>query len=403
MRAVCRSVPSKRNLSVALALAAFLLAPTARAAGTWTQVTASGGCGSPAFGLWLLTDGRVLSHGCSGLNSWMILTPDKQGNYATGIWTKVAGSTHARGGAQQHILRDGRFFQAGGEYIDGPACTPALCSTAEAYDPVSNSWKDLATAPYEIADTGSTTLGDGRILDSTRSGSSIQIYDPTTDTWTKNGTMPLNTGDENAWASLQNGNVLAVGYAGAGAAIYIPSMNKWVKTTVPSGFNTGDMAGISQMFDGRVYVYGLKGHSYIYTPGAAVTDPGTWVEGPTLLNTNGAIEAEDEYTDTLPNGMVWGGLVAMMYGPGVVLQQFDPTTNTVSAATTETGENNPYPIDYINLPNGQVMITPGDGRHNWVYTPDTQPQDAWRPTVTSVVYNSSANTYTLTGTQTSGL
>ena len=67
--------------------------------------------------------------------------------------------------------------------------------------------------------------------------------------------------------------MLAVGYASSGAAIYIPSMNKWVKTTVPSGFNTGDMAGISQMFDGRVYVYGLNSKAYIWTPGAGRDRP----------------------------------------------------------------------------------------------------------------------------------
>ncbi len=179
-------------------------------------------------------------------------------------------------------------------------------------------------------------------------------------------------------------------------------MDKWVKTTVPSGFNTGDMGGISLMFDGRVYVYGLKNNAYIYTPGANVTDPGTWTTS-TLLTTNGATEAEDEYTDTLPNGMVWGALVKIMYGPSVVLQQFDPTTNTATAVTGQPKETNPDPIDYLNLPNGQVMITVESGSHNWVLTPDGQPQDAWRPTVTSVTYNSSANTYTLTGTQISGL
>ena len=179
-------------------------------------------------------------------------------------------------------------------------------------------------------------------------------------------------------------------------------MDKWVKTTVPSGFNTGDMAGISQMFDGRVYVYGLNSKAYIWTPGATVTDPGSWVTT-ALITTNGATENEDEYTDTLPNGMVWSALVAKMYGPSVVLQQFDPTTNTATAVTGQPKETNPDPIDYLNLPNGQVMITVESGSHNWVLTPDGQPQDAWRPTVTSVTYNSATNNYTLTGTQISGL
>jgi MYXO-CTERM domain-containing protein len=399
MRPTPRSSLLKLCLAAALALAVTGAARPAHAQGTWTKV-ASGGCAS--FGFWLLTDGRVLGHGCGGLQTWMILTPDKAGNYATGTWKNVANSAHARGGAQQHVLKDGRLFVGGGEYIDGPACTTALCNTAEIYDPVANTWKNTANAPHDIGDTGSATLADGTILESTRAGSQITIYDPVADTWTAKASSLVGSGDENSWASLQDGDVLQVGYAGSGADIYIPSMDKWVKTTVPSGFNTGDMAGISQMFDGRVYVYGLKNKAYIWTPGATVTDPGSWVTT-SLITTNGATENEDEYTDTLPNGKVWSALVAVMYGPSVTLQQFDPSTNTATAVTGLPAETNPDPISYLNLPNGQVMIAPENGRNNWVLTPDGQPDDSWRPTVTSVAYNSATSNYTLTGTQISGL
>src|SRR5262249_32292539 len=158
------------------------------------------------------------------------LTPDAKGSYINGTWKSVANSTHARSGATQHVLKDGRFFQAGGEFIDGPACTAALCVSAEAYDPIANTWTDLASGPLDIGDTGSATLPDGRLIYSTRNGNSIQIYDPTTNAWTRNGTMPLNTGDENAWATLQNGGILAVGFATAGAAIYNPATNTWKRT-----------------------------------------------------------------------------------------------------------------------------------------------------------------------------
>jgi MYXO-CTERM domain-containing protein len=154
------------------------------------------------------------------------------------------------------------------------------------------------------------------------------------------------------------------------------------------------------MFDGRVFVYGLAGISYIYTPGVTASDPGSWALGPTMLDGD---EAEDEYSDTLPNGMVMGALVQVTYGPGVVLQQFDPTTNTVTSAVPPPDRGNPYPIDYLNLPNGQVMVESeaADGP-DWLFTPDGAPQDAWRPTVSSVAFNG-GTTYTLTGTQLSGL
>jgi MYXO-CTERM domain-containing protein len=397
MHAPRRLLGSPRWYWPLLVLALAAVTRPARAQGTWTQAPRNAAAGGGAFGLWLLTDGRVLSHG-SSLKDWVILTPDRKGSYANGTWKSVAGSAHARGGATQHVLKDGRFFQAGGEYIDGPACTAALCPTAEIYDPIANTWTNAASAPYDVGDTGSATLGDGRLLYSTRAGNMIQIYDPTTDAWTKSGTMPLSSGVENAWAVLQNGGILAVGFNSDGAAIYNPSKSSWKRTgAVPSGFNTGDTGGITMMFDGRVFVYGLNFHSYIYSPGATADDAGSWVEGPKLLDT----EAEDEYSDILPNGLVMGGLVHVMFGPGTVLQLFDPTAGTVSKFAPPANDVANVPIDYVNLPNGQVMVT-GSGA-DYLLTLDTGPDDAWRPTVTSVVYDGSTKAYTLTGTQISGL
>jgi MYXO-CTERM domain-containing protein len=397
-------------LSTALAVCA--LAVPARAEGTWTAAPINPGVGQ-AFGLWLLTNGTVLSHGAGGLNHWVILTPDSTGSYANGTWKTVATSAFARGGAQEHVLNDGRFFEAGGEYIyvwpahDGVAACSTACAqpangsplfkNVEIYDPVANTWTIEADGLYDIGDTGSATLSDGRILDSTRVSNATQIYDPSSNTWTAGPKSPLSSGDENSWASLQNGGVLAVGYAADGAAIYNPATNTWIRTgAVPTGFNTGDTAGISLMFDGRVIAYGI-GQTYIYTPGATAAAAGTWALGPAMYNGD---QAQDEYSDTLPNGQVWAGVTTVLYGPGVALQAFDPTTNTVSSVTPPPDKGNPYPIDYVNLPNGQVMVTAAD--QNWIYTPDTLPTDAWRPTVNSVAFNG-GTTYTLTGTQISGL
>jgi MYXO-CTERM domain-containing protein len=234
--------------------------------------------------------------------------------------------------------------------------------------------------------------------------------------WTAGPTSPIGSGDENAWASLQNGGVLAV--APMGAAIYDPVANKWTKTgALPSGFATtltgtyagtydfGDTAGISQMFDGRVIAYGL-GKTAIYTPGATASDPGTWALGPNLLfktgpnNGTAGDDAEDEYTVTEPNGKVMIATYPFGASPDL-LQEFDPTTNSWSEITPPADASGPYPVSYLNLPNGQVMVTCGS--RDWLYTPDSQPQDAWRPTVTSVTYDSTSSTYTLTGTQISGL
>src|SRR5580658_7815222 len=97
--------------ALALVVAASTVALPANAAGTWTPAPLSPTNGGPAFGLWLLTDGTVLSHG-NALNHWVKLTPDSTGSYANGTWTSVASSAYARGGAQEHVLKDGRFYEA---------------------------------------------------------------------------------------------------------------------------------------------------------------------------------------------------------------------------------------------------------------------------------------------------
>lgn len=56
-------------------------------------------------------------------------------------------------------------------------------------------------------------------------------------------------------------------------------------------------------------------------------------------------------------------------------------------------------VNFINLPNGQVLAAAGD--RDWIYTPVGAPQDSWRPTVTSVTANGDGS-YHLTGTQLTG-
>jgi hypothetical protein len=86
------------SISSVLFLALAVVAPRLEAAGTWQKAPSSATNGGAAFGLWLLTDGRVLSHG-NALNHWVILRPDKTGSYANGTWTTVAASNFSRGGA----------------------------------------------------------------------------------------------------------------------------------------------------------------------------------------------------------------------------------------------------------------------------------------------------------------
>jgi hypothetical protein len=67
--------------------------------------------------MFLLTDGTVLVHNANA-KDWYRLTPDAQGNYETGTWSKAINMANTRQFFASGILRDGRVFAIGGEYSD---------------------------------------------------------------------------------------------------------------------------------------------------------------------------------------------------------------------------------------------------------------------------------------------
>src|SRR5262249_2777592 len=152
------------------------------------------------------------------------------------------------------------------------------------------------------------------------------IYDPAADKWTATAAKINGSGVEESWASLQNGGILALN--DRSAAIYDPASNVWTRTgALPRGGSFGDTAGIAQVFDGAVMAYAVEAKSVIYTPGPNAASAGTWALGPDMLQGN---EAEDEYTVTEPNGKVMIATYPKGGSPNV-LQEYDPTTNTMAS------------------------------------------------------------------------
>src|ERR1022692_4630264 len=101
----------------------------------------------------LLTDGRVLVHeepncsgaGCVGSDytAWYTLTPDSNGGYIDGTWTKVASlpSGYAPLFFASSVLPDGKVVVQGGEYnCPGGTCADAWQSLGALYDPAANTW-----------------------------------------------------------------------------------------------------------------------------------------------------------------------------------------------------------------------------------------------------------------------
>ena len=106
-------------------------------------------------------------------------------------------------------------------------------------------------------------------------------------------------------------------------------------------------------------------------------------------------------TDTEPNFPT-----EIAPGPTVIVE-FNPTTQIFTYVTPSPGSINLTSNSFVNsmlvLPNSQVLLT-NDGPNLTFYNlpGGDDPQDSWRPTITSFKPNANGS-YTLTGTQLNGL
>ncbi len=373
------------------------------APGTWTAAPVNPATGGAATFLWLLTDGSILSNG-SGLNQWVKLVPDSHGNYANGTWVTLAASPYGMGAAQEHVLPDGRFYQAGGEFIyNFPAGSSANDHNAvQLYNPVTNTWSLGQEGLYgALQDSGSATLANGRIVASDLGAAQTQIFNPSSNTWAAAGPRPASAG-EDGWVTLPDGSVVSM--STGGQYRYNPGSSTWITLPpAPSGYANGgvDPATTTLMSNGKILVMGSN-TSAIYTPGATPSAPGSWAQGPGMPQ--GSF-VDDSYADPESNGKVifdtvkcsWvTGACGSASGPEIV--EYDPAAGTMTTIS-EPPDSSGQAVNFINLPNGQVLAAAG-GR-DWIYTPVGSPQNSSRPAVTSVTANSDGS-YHLTGTQLSG-
>jgi len=395
---------SKRTLSTAAltTVAAMALGCVASgvyaAGGTWTKVTTNpfGSNGLTE----LLTDGTVLVQ-YGDWHNWAKLTPDAQGNYATGTWTNLTPSHYGRLYAPSAVLKDGRFFIAGGENISDT--DPQDHNTVEIYDPVTNTWTVGPDGPFgDIGDTGHQILADGRMLVSNRFDERVAIFDPTTMAWTQVASkVSGHTGDEESWSLLPDGSVLNT-EPNPGER-YLPSTNQWVPiATAPftlEDLGNDEIGPQILLYNGKTYSLGYN-QIGLFTAGTG-TALGSWSAGPLLPSGQygGDTEACIE-----PNGKVLMATGAGFTG-SVSWYEYDPTANTMTAITGlgVTPDRSDL-IRMLPLPNGQILVTGNyvGTSDSFVYTPVGTPQAAWKPTIASIV-RAADGTYTLTGTQLNGL
>jgi hypothetical protein len=353
--------------------------------------------------MWLLTDGSILSNGAD-LHQWVKLQPDQFGDYTRGTWVSLATSPYGLGAAQEQILPDGRFYQAGGEFVyQWPAGSSSNDHNGvQLYNPVTNTWTLGQSGLFgNLQDTGTAHLKNGKIVSSDQRQARTQIFDSATNQWTAAANRPATSG-EDGWVPLADGSVVSIG--NGGAYRYDPVANSWITAARPPASYTGgnvDTSMIVLMYDGRMLAMGHN-TSVIYTPGARPSDPGSWAQGPGIPQ--GSF-VDDVYAAPEGNGKVIFDSVRCSWvtgecgsAPGALINEFDPATNTM-ATITQPNDPSGAPVNFINLPNGQILAAAGS--RNWVYTPIGGPKTAWRPTISSVTANGS--TFHLSGTELSGL
>lgn len=377
--------------------------------GTWTPLTnfdPAGGAGT----MLLLPDGTVMAQGADVTNAWTKLTPDSSGNYVNGTWSNLASMSTPRLYFGSNVLPSGNVFLVGGEY-SGAAGAQNDLNAAEIYNPVQNTWTSINSFPMShFGDDPTMVLPNGQILVGYLSGAQTFLFDPTTQTWSQTGSkLRGDSSDEETWTLLPDGSVLSYDvFSSASTGVghaqrYIPSTGTWVDAgtvSVPlSSSGVGyEMGPATLLPDGRVLEIGANGNSAIYTPSM-----NTWAAGPVLP---AGLGADDAPGAELPNGkFIFAADTTLFNGP-TKLFEFDPSTNSYADVTpggalgAQLG-GAAFVDRMLVLPNGHVLLTTGAGTL-WDYAPNGAPPAAWAPTINNVM-QTAPNTYTLTGTQLTGL
>lgn len=208
----------------------------------------------------LLEDGTVLvTGGLGGETSADRYIP------TLGRWISAAAMHTPRWGHTATLLRDGRVLVAGGQCVTG--CGEQLTlSSAEVYDPLSNSWAPAARMGTARYSHKATLLADGTVLVTGGNGdssptsqlTSAEIYDPSTDTWAPVPDMSVPR-VEHTVTPLDDGRVLVAGGAGkddywSNSEIFDPAARQWIATGDMTAARAGHTA--TPLDDGTILVAG---------------------------------------------------------------------------------------------------------------------------------------------------
>ncbi len=404
--------------------------------GTWTPAP-SYPQGNPQF-IQLLMDGSILAQDTA--NTWHRYFPDPVVGYAGGHWVATGSSQYQRDGFATGLLRDGRLFIGGGEYVFNPDGSPsALHSKCEIYDPTSNggvgAWSNLPDYPNStyLGDGVVAPLPDGRLLVGASGqggpdGRQSLFFDPTQcppgvspcsgNPWSAPDSIPgLPAFSEGSMTLLQNGNVFL---SQNGAALFTTATHSWSLVPLPMGYNTSspwgtnpygtvcagsgcndEGASVLTLYDGRVLITGVTGFTAIYSPTSNTIS--------NVANTpTGSLRMDESDQIVMPTGNALCAIInADHSGPFKFYEYTPPSpsnslgtfTDVSSSGVVVSGE-----VLQTPLPDGSVMVASSASPNVYIYRPHdpTQLTTFGQPHITSVT-GPVNGVYTLSGTTLNGL
>jgi Kelch motif/Galactose oxidase, central domain len=349
------------TLAAAAAAVGLAAAPGAVAAtsGTFTA-TGSMNAAHTQGKATLLQDGQVLVTGAAGLPNPELYNP------ATGTWA-VTGQMNTPGmDATATLLQNGQVLVAGGT----GGGSNALAS-AELYNPATGTWSvtgSMNQGRSGLNDVGpsATLLPNGEVLVAGGEDANFnllataELYNPATGKFTPTGSMTTPRTGQSA-TLLNNGQVLVAGGTGATAAaeLYNPATGKFTVTGSMSAARGGNVGTLLPDGDVLVTQGSAAGlFAELYNPAT-----GQWSNAsPGLHVCIYTQECQADSTATLlPTGnvLVAGGLVSLKSNPQTTAAAmlYDPATNTWTGTGSMTTGRESQTATL--LPDGQVLMAGG--------------------------------------------
>lgn len=385
--------------------------------------------GGTAF---LLTDGTIMMQERSSAfgqpvsgRRWWKLSPDGNGDYANGSWSRLADSNQDRLYFASAVLADGRVLVCGGEYSDSSGSfSQDDTNSCEIYDPVADTWTVLPSPPSasnpgsawaQVGDSPSAVLPDGRFLMASLQTSDVVVFDPQTDSWAALGARTVGRASEESFVLMPDDTIASVScISPTQTNLYTIGTDSWTTGNALPTDITGPIPGaVNEIgpgllrYDGTAFFVGGNQHTAIYDPKARVR----WRNGPDIPSPDGGrtqLGTIDGPAAILPDGNILVGAGPLSnpgnFNPPVSFFEFD---GAVFNPTSAPSNNNcaTYLTRMLLLPTGDVFFAREDDSSFFAYHASAAvPQNRFRPVIKACPAKFAAgDAIQVSGTQFNGL